>query len=458
MEREGFFMGLAGRLTALLLLAAASGAQAGAAPPGPAMSFVVVRGGGVECDPDCPEWIAAQGEIKPGTARLFQAFLAKLDGRRRPVVINSNGGSVEDALEIGRLIRARRLAVAVGRTTIFEPPAASNLLTPSEQTFKRGYAYAYPALCLSACTFILAAGIERYASPLAIIGVHEVKQHLSRTFVLRKFLVHYRIVDGQKIEVSREVVSENKNTVTSTEIDPASVDTHLVAYFKEMGEDRKLLDLMRTATPDKIHLMTAIEAKESRLVTIWFDQSAVMMTKPPDSGLAGTPADPASGARATLEAGRTWTLDGAEDAGGRQFAVHFVLRRGGAGVAATFTLLDPAHVRLRYGVTPGVSGVRRSITQDGRTTAVFLPNDAFCRLAQVGDIYVVRAPLPHPPTHAPGLPDPRAPLLLTPFSSVGGASALVDEICAPLESREAHAARRTLAAPAARTRARLKKS
>ena len=134
------------------------------------MTFTLARGGG-ECDPDCPEWIAAQGEITPATAAAFRAFLDKMDGRRRPIVINSGGGSVDAGIEMGRLIRARKLAVAVGVTRVFEPPSAFNLMPPSVRTPKLGYASSYPAFCASACTLVLAAGVERYASPLALVGV-----------------------------------------------------------------------------------------------------------------------------------------------------------------------------------------------------------------------------------------------------------------------------------------------
>jgi hypothetical protein len=312
-------------------------AAAATPPPAPPMSFVVVRNDSYECDPDCPEWIAAQGEIRAGTAQIFEAFLAKLDARRRPVIIDSNGGSVEDALEIGRLIRARRLAVAVGRTTIFEPPAAYKLFTASPQAPKSGHVYSYPAFCLSACAFVLAAGVERYASPLAIVGVHEVKQRQSRTLVKRRYIIRFRIVNGRKREISRQLVSEQKNTYASTNISPPAVNARLVAYFKEMGDDPKLVALMQTATPDQIHLVTPDEEKDTRLVTMWIDQSSAVVVKPPENGLAGAPADPASGARAALEADDAWTVASAQDGGARAFAAHLVLRRGGAGVAATYT-------------------------------------------------------------------------------------------------------------------------
>lgn len=418
-------MGRTRGLATALLMAVISAAPAVAAPAAPAMTFTRVRDG-VACEPDCPEWIAAQGEIKPGTARVFQSFLARLDGRRRPIVINSGGGSVEDALDMGRLIRARGLAVAVGRTMIFTPPPAYNLLPPAEPWFQRGYASSYPAICLSACTLVLAGGVERYASDLAIVGVHEVKRRQTRIFVLRKYLVHYRIIDGRKIETSRQIISESKNAVTSTDVDPAAVDARIVAYFKQMGEDRRLLDLMRTASPEQIHMMTPDEEKDTRLVTIRLSAPAVMATKPPENGLDGAPVDPASGARATVGAALMTTIATADASKALTFYVHFALRRGGAGVVATFTLNDPSHASLRYGATLG-GDVRRLPTPDKNTGKLFLPNASFCRLAHDGDIFVIRADAS--PTQAPGLPDPRAPLFRASVLGMNGISEILQEIC-----------------------------
>ncbi len=63
-----------------LTAATLSNAAAAPSPLAEPMSFVLMRASGPACDPDCPEWIAAQGEIKPGAANVFRAFVAKLDG------------------------------------------------------------------------------------------------------------------------------------------------------------------------------------------------------------------------------------------------------------------------------------------------------------------------------------------------------------------------------------------
>jgi hypothetical protein len=72
----------------------------------------------------------------------------------------------------------------------------------------RGSAVSFRAACASACPFVLAGGIERYAGPLSVIGVHQVTVTALKDAVIRHFLVRYRIVDGRKEEISRTFTGE----------------------------------------------------------------------------------------------------------------------------------------------------------------------------------------------------------------------------------------------------------
>ncbi|TIV22294.1 MAG: hypothetical protein E5V90_34440, partial [Mesorhizobium sp.] len=56
---------------------AAFGAAAKEDPPdlGPTMRFVVVRSSATGCEPNCPEWISAEGTIEAGTPALFRRLL-----------------------------------------------------------------------------------------------------------------------------------------------------------------------------------------------------------------------------------------------------------------------------------------------------------------------------------------------------------------------------------------------
>jgi len=391
------------------------------------MTFQLVRADAADCQPACPEWIAAQGAIKPSTAKTFAAFLAGLDGRRRPLLINSGGGSVEAAMEMGRLIRARGLAVAVAHTDL-------TLNTPGEPTrAATGHALGAHGYCMSACVLVLAAGVERYASAVAAVGVHEVKQTLTHKIIHRQFLVHYRIVGGQKIETSRDLVSETSDTQTTTLVAPSAVNARIGDYFRDMGETPKLLDLFATAAPEQIHRMSADEEKETKIVTAWLDRYDAMATDFPDNGLTGAPVDPARGDLAALEARQSWRLDDPPDASLGQLSLKLTLRRGGGGVTANWNLDLARKARLRWGFNPRTPDRRRRDTPDGHFVSVFIPANAFCAYARYGDVFVRFGAAP--PTQAPGLPDPRAPLMETPVAAIPGVAALTDEICPTMTAR-----------------------
>lgn len=133
------------------------------------MRFAVVRGDPGGCDPICPEWISAEGKIVGDTAAKFRKFLKKLGDRQLPLVIHSPGGDVQNALAMGRLIREKKLDVAVGRT-------AFSSCSPETKGCKGGYTgWALPigALCNSACPLVLAGGTQRLVGKAAL-GVHQI--------------------------------------------------------------------------------------------------------------------------------------------------------------------------------------------------------------------------------------------------------------------------------------------
>ena len=90
--------------------------------------------------------LIAVGTIRPGTAKTFAAEIAKRGGYVKTVVLHSPGGSVGDALEMGRLIRQKNFSTEVENG---------------------GY-------CASSCPLVFAGGLERRAGDSAAIGVHQV--------------------------------------------------------------------------------------------------------------------------------------------------------------------------------------------------------------------------------------------------------------------------------------------
>ncbi|MCP9626384.1 hypothetical protein NML43_04685 [Rhodopseudomonas palustris] len=90
--------------------------------------------------------LMASGTITPGTAGAFAAAIERHGEYIKTVVLNSPGGSVSDAMVMGRLIRERKLATAV---------EAGNY-------------------CASSCPLAFFGGVERRAGDKSSIGVHQV--------------------------------------------------------------------------------------------------------------------------------------------------------------------------------------------------------------------------------------------------------------------------------------------
>jgi hypothetical protein len=100
------------------------------------MTFELISGGK----------LMATGTITPGISQSFAAEAGKRGDYVKTVVLNSPGGSVADALAMGRLIRERKFATEVEAGKY----------------------------CVSSCPLVFAGGVERRAGDRAEIGVHQV--------------------------------------------------------------------------------------------------------------------------------------------------------------------------------------------------------------------------------------------------------------------------------------------
>ena len=90
--------------------------------------------------------LLATGAIAPGSAKAFEKELEKRGSYVKTIVLASPGGSVQDALAMGRLIR------------------------------EKGYSTEVEAgkYCASSCPLVFAGGMERRAAKNAAIGVHQI--------------------------------------------------------------------------------------------------------------------------------------------------------------------------------------------------------------------------------------------------------------------------------------------
>ena len=137
------------------------------------MRFVVVRGSNPLCNPDCPEWVSAEGTIVASTADTLRQTLDKIGGRRLPMVINSPGGDLQAALAAGRLIRERGLDVAVARTDFLDcdPGMAGCDATDGPHG---GLTIDAGAQCDAACAVMIAGGVRRFVGADAHFLVHSM--------------------------------------------------------------------------------------------------------------------------------------------------------------------------------------------------------------------------------------------------------------------------------------------
>src|SRR5262245_23222816 len=81
-----------------------------------AMIFFVAKGDAGACGRGCSEWIAAEGMIDGDAAQRLRDFLGALPRRDLPVFFNSSGGEFGQAVELGTMLRERRMTVGIGRT------------------------------------------------------------------------------------------------------------------------------------------------------------------------------------------------------------------------------------------------------------------------------------------------------------------------------------------------------
>ena len=150
-----------------------------AKPSDPPITFFLAKAPANACGPGCDGWIAADGKIDLHAAQRLRKVLAKLGPRKLPLFLNSAGGSVLGAIELGRLVRSHNIEVSVARTL----PAECSRDQPSEktcETLKRSgqdlvsELDASGGMCNSACVLVLAGGAQRSVPPWVRLGVHAI--------------------------------------------------------------------------------------------------------------------------------------------------------------------------------------------------------------------------------------------------------------------------------------------
>jgi hypothetical protein len=165
------------------------------------MTFELVGGGK----------LVANGTITPGIFQSFAAEIGKRGDYIRTIVLNSPGGSVADAIAMGRLIREKKFSTEVEAGKY----------------------------CASSCPLVFAGGIERKAGDKAAIGVHQVAALRTST--------------GGAI---RDEMSVAQNISASCQ-----------RYLREMGIDLQVWTHAMETPHDKLFIFKPEELKSLNLVT-----------------------------------------------------------------------------------------------------------------------------------------------------------------------------------------------
>ena len=247
------------------LAASKSTAKKMTVPTEPPMRVYIVRSGQDGCEPNCPEWIAAQGRIEAGSLGRLKNVLNQLGRRNLPILVHSGGGMADEALAMGRLLRAKGLDVGVGKTLFTSCPSddAACLRKQGKKPL-RGLVDADLSVCASSCAFILAAGTRRFVGLLSLVGVH--RSILIQAKVLQTYKnTPYRASDGS-VKYKRKLIAEK--VVSTRQVSaPQKTYERYEKYFAEMGIGKEIMPLMLGAQSNSIHWMTRDELYATRIAT-----------------------------------------------------------------------------------------------------------------------------------------------------------------------------------------------
>jgi hypothetical protein len=186
----------------------------------------------VACQPNCRGWISAVGIVTAETPSDFDDFARDHQLKGETVVLDSSGGSVNDAIALGRRFRALEMFTTVG----------VSVLTPSARGER---AHVSPeAYCESMCVFLLLSGKSRYVPEQAHVRVHQIWM-------------------GDRADNAR-AASYSADDLMTVERDIG----RLAKYTFEMGGAGDLLSLSLNVPPwEDLHELSREELRLTNLVT-----------------------------------------------------------------------------------------------------------------------------------------------------------------------------------------------
>jgi hypothetical protein len=116
----------------------------------------------VACQPNCGGWVKASGVVTADSPADFDEFARGRDLAGATVVLDSSGGSVNDAIALGRRWRGLGLMTTVG-ISVENHTAHGNRVSIVPDAY-----------CESMCVFLLLSGKTRYVPDGAHVRVHQI--------------------------------------------------------------------------------------------------------------------------------------------------------------------------------------------------------------------------------------------------------------------------------------------
>ncbi|EAQ35955.1 hypothetical protein NB311A_01245 [Nitrobacter sp. Nb-311A] len=203
----------------------------------------------IACEPHCGSWISAVGLVTGETPKAFNDFAAGRDLTGVTVVLDSGGGSVNDAIALGRRWRELGVRTTVGTSVAVKTTTGNRAAVLPE------------ANCESMCVFVLLSGKTRYVPERAHVRVHQIWM-------------------GDR--------ADNAKAASYTAEDLMIVERdigRLAKYTFEMGGSGDLLHLALSIPPwEALHELSPAELRSTNLVTT--DRVADVL---PGGGDAETP-------------------------------------------------------------------------------------------------------------------------------------------------------------------------
>jgi hypothetical protein len=199
------------------------------------MSIYLARGAPHSCGETCDTWIVADGTFDPGAAHRLLQFLTRPGREGLPIYFNSRGGLVTEAMEIGIMLRVRKMTAGVARSLPRDCKGASDdacRKAKQSEAAVPAELLAKGAICHSACVYALIGATTRQVPPEAKVGVHS-----PTAFLVAR--------DGHVAGAPQDRV--------------AKFNTTLKRYVDQMGIGAGLLEVTMHTPAARVHILTREE-------------------------------------------------------------------------------------------------------------------------------------------------------------------------------------------------------